>query len=181
MVRQQLAPSGPLVALPATLARPWPRTSMSVLSPVSTPLPPLRCFNQCRGRGKCVESVCICDPGFWGLDCSATLSPNGSFALLLGGGGKQGRDGGPELAPAPSRPSFWIYDLPVRLTAWQYGLSGLLQDFGRVDGPATLEAMLRSTHRSATPEGVRPPPGCFPNAPLAWNSLFVVEIPAFSS
>jgi hypothetical protein len=28
------------------------------------------CFNACSGHGKCISSVCTCDDGFWGVDCS---------------------------------------------------------------------------------------------------------------
>lgn len=33
------------------------------------------CFNSCTGHGKCKDSVCQCDDGFWGVDCSHKCDP----------------------------------------------------------------------------------------------------------
>ena len=104
---------------------------------------------QCRGRGRCVQSVCVCQEGFWGLDCSSTMGPDGRPALVLPGTAADSRT----VAPPPLRPSFYIYDLPVSLTAWHFGMSGIKMDFGRLDGPTWVEMMLRSSHRSPTADG----------------------------
>lgn len=45
-------------------------------------------------------------------------------------------------------PRIYIYELPTRFTTWQLGVAGPYQDFGRVEGFALVEAMLRSRHRT---------------------------------
>ena len=58
----------------------------------------------------------------------------------------------PPAPPAASRPSFWIYHLPAALSTWHLSLAGYNSDYGRNDGVAWLEMMLRSAHRAASPE-----------------------------
>ena len=109
------------------------------------------CYNQCRGRGVCELGVCVCEPGFWGLDCSSTRAagPEPAAAALL-------RAGGPQLQPhRPAgglpRPRIYVYDLPASLSSWHLSVLGPDSDYGRRDGAAMLEAMLRSGHRTADP------------------------------
>lgn len=47
---------------------------------------PQWCYNSCRGKGRCVKHTCVCDEGFWGMDCSSTLSPEGRPVNLLAAG-----------------------------------------------------------------------------------------------
>ena len=101
------------------------------------------CLNDCRGKGDCVSGMCVCRPGFWGLDCSTTTGPDGK-SIVLGPMGTQ-------RTAAPLRPSVFVYDLPAPLGAWAPAMEGMSSDFGRLDGPLLLAAFLRSAHRTADP------------------------------
>ena len=61
------------------------------------------CLNQCSGRGHCNLGFCVCDPGWWGLDCAHAASAEAARAPP------------PALAP-------WLRELAV--DAWRCGSSG---------------------------------------------------------
>ena len=63
------------------------------------------CLNQCRGRGRCVQGSCACQPGYWGADCSL------SAAALAAA-----------LRHRPLRPALYVLDLPAALATWHLGL-----------------------------------------------------------
>ena len=104
------------------------------------------CPNACRRQGLCVQGVCVCAKGYWGLDCSQTSGgAAGSFALLLGSGPALLPGGGP-------RPRLFVYDLPASLAAWPVALLGVGSDSERLEGALFLEAALRSRHRTLVAE-----------------------------
>ena len=106
---------------------------------------PPPCMNACRGRGACVEGVCVCRLGYWGLDCSSVRGPDSQPALA---------DSAPLSADSapPLSPSIFVYDLPAVLSAWPTAYAGWAQDFARFSGASLLAALLRSRHRTADAE-----------------------------
>lgn len=71
------------------------------------------CLNNCnKKRGKCVSGFCHCAKGFYGADCSLSLSPDEEGKAkpeLLAGSGYKTRSSGP---------SIYVYELPPHLTSW---------------------------------------------------------------
>lgn len=110
-------------------------------SPVCTA--PLLCLNACRGKGRCVRGVCVCERGFWGQDCSSTRDANGRPAVLDGGG--------PELLVSNERESgFTPHTPPLRThVPWclnvslNHHVSHALDDGSRLCHPSCSLSRLR--------------------------------------
>ena len=66
-----------------------------------------KCFNDCSGRGECVQNFCRCAPGSWGIDCSlgAALPKSDAAHVAASGSGDL-------------RPRVYVYDMPPRFTSW---------------------------------------------------------------
>ena len=99
-------------------------------------VPPL-CYNDCSGRGECVEGFCRCLPGFFGSDCAVYLEDVGV----------------PRLAPdTPWRghrptPKVYVYHLPPRFNQHF--------DTRKLDRPIEIlffERVSSSHHRTADPD-----------------------------
>jgi hypothetical protein len=103
------------------------------------------CLNRCNGRGRCVESVCACEEGFWGADCSLRINPNGGYSLL-----------------DPPRPDHgvtakvYVYELPGRFTTWLAAQSNAHEwthSWWFYDNDISLhQRFLASPYRTANPE-----------------------------
>ncbi|KAK3266985.1 hypothetical protein CYMTET_24426 [Cymbomonas tetramitiformis] len=93
------------------------------------------CFSECNGKGACVEGVCKCLPGYFGIDCSQFI----------------GNDDKPHLLDHEWRghrpsPRIYVYELPPEMNAWF--------DMRRLDRPVEhffLERLLSSHHRTVDP------------------------------
>ena len=96
----------------------------------------MRCHLNCSGRGACdLHGLCVCDHGYWGLDCGVTRGRTSGRPIAW-------RTGGDEATTWPS-PRVYVYDLPVR---WRVGPQLLGEhDF------ALTERLLLSAHREADP------------------------------
>ncbi|KAG1670892.1 hypothetical protein FOA52_000394 [Chlamydomonas sp. UWO 241] len=66
------------------------------------------CLNNCNKRGMCTAGWCHCNPGYYGMDCSLSLDPDGKPELLAGLG----------YTLRKRRPSVYVYELPPRFNAW---------------------------------------------------------------
>ncbi|KAJ1618750.1 hypothetical protein T492DRAFT_1151180 [Pavlovales sp. CCMP2436] len=103
------------------------------------------CLNRCNGRGRCVESVCACEEGFWGADCSLRVNPDGGYSLL-----------------DPPRPDHgvtakvYVYELPGRFTTWLAAQSNAHEwthSWWFYDNDISLhQRFLASPYRTANPE-----------------------------
>jgi hypothetical protein len=103
------------------------------------------CLNRCNGRGRCVESQCACDAGFWGADCTLRINPSGGYSLL-----------------DPPRPDHgvtakvYVYELPGRFTTWLAAQSNAHEwthSWWFYDNDISLhQRFLSSPYRTANPE-----------------------------
>ena len=89
------------------------------------------CLNQCSLRGRCEHGFCLCDAGWWGVDCSIPASSGASSVPVLAGAARPrlaaaldapsavaGHSAAP-LAPQPLprvRPLIYVYEMPSRFT-----------------------------------------------------------------
>ena len=78
------------------------------------------CYNGCFGQGDCIDGVCRCFNGFWGLDCSSTRGQAGEITFSRAASAQAGPES--HTHEFVRRPSFYIYDLPYRLSAWPTAL-----------------------------------------------------------
>lgn len=46
----------------------------------------IQCPGLCSGRGKCVNSTCLCDSGFTSDDCSINMTKGATFKAIPNGG-----------------------------------------------------------------------------------------------
>eukprot|EP00899_Mesostigma_viride_P015222 jgi/Mesvir1/23700/Mv18651-RA.2 len=127
------------------------------------------CPSNCQGptRGVCEGGFCRCKRGFFGMDCSLTLSKSG--VEVLNKAGNRGlppgtylqprmyweeeapaRDAGDTTTPAPVSPAIYVYDLPPIYTTWRTqarGSKDLPTDFSRKGNLYWTERLLSSAHR----------------------------------
>ncbi|KXZ55491.1 hypothetical protein GPECTOR_2g1040 [Gonium pectorale] len=76
------------------------------------------CLNACNFRGTCLTGFCHCRPGFFGADCSLSLSL--SSTQESADGGREGADARPaveilagqDYKPRLSGPRIYVYELP---------------------------------------------------------------------
>ncbi|KAG8458602.1 hypothetical protein KFE25_008399 [Diacronema lutheri] len=144
-------PPGPITAIPAAKFDPagapvcicmptrWGDRCEHTLRSATT------CLNRCNGRGRCVDSVCACDDGFWGADCTLRINPAGGYSLL-----------------DPPRPDHgvtarvYVYELPGRFTTWLAAQSNAHEwthSWWFYDNDISLhQRFLASPYRTANPE-----------------------------
>ncbi|KAL1512024.1 hypothetical protein AB1Y20_005299 [Prymnesium parvum] len=72
---------------------------------------PQFCLNQCSARGECHHGFCLCNAGWWGIDCSRAARPSGEGPSRARGTvaaevGKQRR----------GRPLIYVYEMPSSVT-----------------------------------------------------------------
>ena len=86
------------------------------------------CLNQCTFHGRCHHGFCLCDSGWWGVDCSirtpraaatsgARLGGGGGGVGGSGGAGGGGGGGGGGAGGGGSRrPLIYVYEMPPEFT-----------------------------------------------------------------
>ncbi|GJP79125.1 hypothetical protein CLOP_g9376 [Closterium sp. NIES-67] len=99
---------------------------------------PFECFNDCSGRGTCTRGVCVCQRGFFGLDCSMFIDAQGTTSSWTP----------PSSSSPPLRPLVYVYDLPPYFNTWQFAHTRFIDWREPV---FFLERLLRSPHRTADP------------------------------
>jgi hypothetical protein len=74
------------------------------------------CLNDCSGRGQCDMGFCLCDDGYFDVDCSqhvhATPSAMDVEEVDARAGGEKGSGGGSPLRA----PRVYVYDMPPEFT-----------------------------------------------------------------
>ena len=118
------------------------------------------CFNNCSGHGLCVRGWCVCDFGYFGIDCSTTSSPALAGSDPTVGGDLANRTLAWSTSPVlqqlslPMRPqanrlSIYVYELPAwlslqfRIDRIGYGSSEIDNIYGEFI--IFLEELLHST------------------------------------
>ncbi|CAI5498721.1 unnamed protein product [Closterium sp. Naga37s-1] len=113
---------------------------------------PFDCFNGCSGQGECRRGVCVCQRGYFGLDCSMFIDAQGTTRILR----LQPflwSTAVPPPSPSPSsssplRPLIYVYDLPPHFNTWQFAQTRYIDWREQV---FFLERLLRSPHRTPDP------------------------------
>jgi hypothetical protein len=92
------------------------------------------CLRNCSGHGTCENGFCLCEPPFFGVDCS--LSPGATIVCT-------------------ARPCVYVYELPARMNVLSrkaYASWRLEGDFKYRAPMLMLEALLDSKHRTSEPQ-----------------------------
>ncbi|CAI7847398.1 unnamed protein product [Closterium sp. NIES-54] len=80
---------------------------------------PFTCLNECHSRGVCVHGFCICNPGYFGIDCSLSKAGSIDRTRIVAAPPFSWPEGLSLPTPAPATsPLIYIYDLPPHVTSW---------------------------------------------------------------
>ena len=82
------------------------------------------CLNQCNFRGRCEHGFCLCEPGWWGIDCSiANTDASAGIAQTAASAAAPTASAAPAVHAASAaaaasrvRPLIYVYEMPQSLT-----------------------------------------------------------------